>query len=645
MKKERIIKYGCLAAIMLIFMFAVKSRFVGVVEDGYNEAEAEFSDVSVAENSIEQYLTLRQSVMNMNFLVKNVGTGEETVKMELWSTDGSQCYKSEDVLVPVSVGDADVILSWDVSDADLEGVEEVILKISATDNSETVYVCVQDETEGQVYVQNGSKQNQHVRMSVIYGYERYMGFFILFGIVLFVTGGACLYAWEHKLALERLFVVIALAIGVGMALIVPFGQEPDGISHFTRAMDVSYGNVLAPFYNNAHEGGYNKVPTNFNDIDFQVIHANTNEGSDYTRNLMNIKFDKESELMPGECGYTSLFYAPQALGILIGRVLNLSIYMCMVLGRILNLLCYVALAYWALKKMPIYRNLLAVIALLPMTLYQAASFSPDAMLNGLCFLFIALCFYYAYGEEKELGWKHVIGLGVLLALLFACKYIYICLGLLVFLIPKDKFKDKKTYWKSFGIAILPIVFILAVYGIKTLLGASAVVMVEAAAGQMTQIEYVKGNPLIMVKLLITTVRSYFEMYAHQLNTLGWLNYPLPILKTIVPCFMVAVACLDTEGIQKKVKGLHKVLFLVTGGIIIVLGMVGLYLMDAASNPVGSEIILGYQTRYAIPCMVILLALFTSEKVENKISKFSVKVVSCMGIFLIYTVLTLVEICY
>ena len=155
----------------------------------------------------------------------------------------------------------------------------------------------------------------------------------------------------------------------------------------------------------------------------------------------------------------------------------------------------------------------------------------------------------------------------------------------------------------------------------------------------------RERPLAVVKVFIHTIENYFNVYVQWLNTLGWMNYSLDILKTIIPCFMIVIACLDTEGVQQKIKIQHKILCIMTGVVTVTVSMLGLYLMDSNANPVGAELILGYQPRYAIPCMVLLLAVFTSGKVTNRIKGFSVKVLGCMGVFLAYSIMTLVQICY
>lgn len=652
MDKKTILKYAGAVLIVFLIMFVVKGAFVGARQDNYNNPDAEFQDVVISGNSIEQKLSIEAQIISINFLVRNSGDGTETMLLELWNPEHTQCYVQEEVLVADSNGE-ETILTWNLEQIDLSDVSEVVLVMNGQHTPATVEVCVQNDTTDQSYSMNGQKDSWHVRMSVVYELVHFWSFYILFGIVLLVVGIGCVYAWDKKIAIEKMFAVVAVVAGIGIALINPLGQETDGWLHFIRTLDVSYGNVLAPFVNNAHAGDYNRLPVNINDIQFQVIEPDLGVGLQYMQNLKSIKFSKETVLAGGETGYTSLYYAPQALGTVIGRGLNLSIYSCMVMGRMLNLLCYVAITYWALKLMPVYKNLLAVIALLPMSIYQATSYSPDSMLHALCFFFTALCFYYAFGEKEKLNWKHVIFLGLILAVLFTCKYVYVCLGLLVFLIPGRKFGTRKDYWKAFGIAIIPLVLVAGFFAIRTGVNMTASTVVLETADvtgvaeevPMTQFQYVKANPLAVIKVLVSSILNFFNMYVEQLNTLGWLNYSLNILQTIIPCFVVGIACLDTEGVRERIRTSHRILCFVTGVIIVIMGMLGLYLMDTVANPVGAQVISGYQGRYAIPSIILLLMVFGSGKVENKINAFSVKVVGCMGLFLAYTIVSLVRLCY
>lgn len=646
MSGKRKVKYVLIVLAVIFCMLLVKGQFEAVIQDNYNDSNAEVQSIAVKDKKIEQILPLQSIPSAMNFIMVNASGQEEHIVLELWDSEHEKCYGTQEIGISPSNG-GETIIAWNLENIALSEMEQIMIVLNGTDASEDVYVSVQDDTTGQSYYYEGQAENGHIRMNVVYGAEFHWGFFLMFGIVMLVMLLGCVYAWEKKLATEKLFVVIALSGGMLIAMINPLGNEPDGWVHMIRAMDVSYGNVLRPFLAVPGTEEYVIQPANRSDIDFKIIEPNAGAGGKYLENLKNVKFSEETTLAYGLYDYSSLFYYPQALGIFLGRLFGISIYGCSVLGKWMNLWCYVLLTYWGIKKIPIYKNLMMVVALLPMTIYQAASFSYDTLINGFSFLFIGLCFYYAFGEKEKLSWKNLMLLGVILALIFTCKYIYVILGLLVFLIPKERFGTKKEYWKAFGIAIIPLLVILLLYLVKmvsTQAGASAAVSVEETV-QITQLDYVKQNPLTFIKVIVGTLISNLGLYMEMLNTLGWLNYSLNILQTIVPFILIAVACLDTDGVRERIKIHHQILCFITAIVVVVMGMVGLYLMDNVANSVGAEVVTGYQTRYAIPVLLPLLAILGNGRVENRIIGFSTKVSACMSVCLLYTIVMLMRLCY
>lgn len=320
-------------------------------------------------------------------------------------------------------------------------------------------------------------------------------------------------------------------------------------------------------------------------------------------------------------------------------------YMCVVLSRIFNLLAYVAMTYFAIKLMPVFKNLMAVVALMPLTLYQAASNSQDAVLNALCFLFIGLCCYYAFGDKKELNWKHTLILGWILTGLLVIKYVYVCLGLLVFMIPKKRFKDKKAYWTAFAIALLPL---LILGGYQVWHNAAGVSALQAkgviAGGGVTQMDYLRMHPTHIVKVFAKTIFFISAWLMESLYIFGSLNCNLGVLPYIGPCFLVAVGMLDVKGTktcaENAFSARNRILMfmgcIVTAG----LTMLGIYIADGIANPVGAPLILGLQGRYFIPLLPLLFMALHSKKVTNGIEHFERKVSGIAGVMLLYSALML-----
>lgn len=441
---------------------------------------------------------------------------------------------------------------------------------------------------------------------------------------------------------EQIFLVLALAIGISMAIVNPPLQEADGPDHMWRVMDVANGNVLSPVVTLNHDGGLAVVPENVNALNFRIAEPDTGEGIKYTRELDGICFSKNKIKAEFHQGVMSFLFYPQALGYNVAMFFGLSIYKCIVFARIFNLIVYVTLVYFAIRLIPVLKNSLLVLALFPMSIYQGASISPDAMLNGLCFLFVGLCLYYAYGEKEKLELKNVIWLGILLAIIFMAKYVYVVLGLLVLLIPKSKFKDNKYYWMCFGISLLPI--LLSSF-ISLGIASSTVTSGQAIEGGMTQLQYMQQHPIHIFKVLINTAINKFQDYMLWLNVLGWLNYSLGPLIYIVPMFTMYVLASDVNEINVKVTGKHKFLAFVTFIAICVGIVLGIYISDGRINDVGSDIVVGVQGRYFIPALPVLYLSLLPSKMKNEDNYYHLKVAGIAGMIALLSVLILVIHCF
>ena len=433
--------------------------------------------------------------------------------------------------------------------------------------------------------------------------------------------------WKKLYSVENIFLIMAILFGIAIAVIgTPF-QECDGWSHFVRAVDVSYGNVLSPIVTLNHEGGVAVVPENFGEINYRTTEPGSGEGEAFKEYLKTIKPSKKSTTMGFGEGIMSVFYYPQAFGFLLGRILNLSIFGCVLMGKLFNLLCFVLLAYKAVCITPVLKNSMIAIALFPMTLYQAASFSPDALLNGLCFLFIALCFYYAYGTKEKLGVKEALLLGVILAFIFLCKYVYIFLGLLVFLIPMKKFGDKKEYFKKFMVALIPILLlgIIAVYAAVSAISASNELTVETAVAStgndMTTLQFLLSSPLNVFKVLFHTFTDKFSDYVLWLNVLGSLNYPLGPLIYLVPMFALYVFGSETYLVDMDIKLKDKILTLAAFLLICISIILGIYIGETRVNFAGEYLVQGVQGRYFIAALPILAFTLTPNKKTGKNKSF------------------------
>lgn len=635
---------GVVLIVMLLLLVKHRSIFYNSNQDNYNDMSGKEENIAAEDAVVSQYFTISGNMQNIALLMMNDSGEDITIHAVLRDADTAEVLSNIQCNVPKSTG-AEEVVNLELAVDGIDGTRNVCLDLEEVTKASEVYYCALSGDYAQTLLVNGQTTTERLRMSVVYGGGLNKTFFILFALGIIAVIG--IFVMPVKWAKpENMVLILVSVIGISMAVINPAFQECDGPSHFYRSMDVSYGNILGSFANLTHEDGVIYVPENVQEIAYRKLTPNGSEGTGYLEYLQTHKFSKNKIKMTYYDSVTSVVYWPQGLGIFLGRTFNFSIYGVILMGRIFNLLAYMGLAYAAVRFMPFYKNLMAMLAVMPLSIYQASSLSQDAVLNGAGFLFVALCSYYAFDEKVKLNWKKTLLLGILLLTMLLSKYVYACLGLLVFMIPKDKFNSRKDYWKSFVIALLPLT-IIGGYVIFQL--SSGISGLQAGAGDgadtMTQMQYLKTYPIAAVKVIISTLIVNLNDYLQQLNILGSMNYPLTLLAVIEPCFLLGVGLLDGQEVRDRIKIKHRILILLAFVITFAAIMIGLYIGDGIANPVGSSVINGIQGRYFILMLILPFLALGSDHVKQDIRHFTVKCSGIMGIMLLYAVFMLVNTCY
>lgn len=134
----------------------------------------------------------------------------------------------------------------------------------------------------------------------------------------------------------------------------------------------------------------------------------------------------------------------------------------MYLGKLFAMLFFSACIFFSIKLIPWGKMVIMSIALLPMTMELATSYSYDCLLNGLCILFISYALFLICKKNK-VTWKDLVFLGVIICVISPCKMFYFLIAGMLFLIPKEKYTSKKAYWLVntgmlvLGLAVLVII--------------------------------------------------------------------------------------------------------------------------------------------------------------------------------------------
>ena len=383
-----------------------------------------------------------------------------------------------------------------------------------------------------------------------------------------------------KIELHKFAFVFIVAVGILSLAIQPILNIPDETVHFARAESVSRGDIIADFNKKEYETIQSALDLENNVKRTYVASSIKGQEIDYT--IIEKDYIAESNIV--------LLYFPQALGILLAKILQLDVIWMLWFARLGNLLCYALGIRFAVKIAPKWKMPLFFVAVLPMSVQQAASCSPDAMINASAFLLI---------------------FGILSVIVTVFKVTNIFLAGLILLIPLKKFASKKK--AILGKCMIVIVAVLVgglYYWYTTLFPANPahIAYFETVnANSADQIQYIVSNLVKWFRGFGAALFNNFEYYMSMLGTFGWVEYNSYLIPTITT-FLFAKICTQESGIY--IKGINKFLvFLMVMGIY----AASCLAMYISWSPVGGNDILGVQGRYFIPMVALMTLLFSSPK--------------------------------
>ena len=289
---------------------------------------------------------------------------------------------------------------------------------------------------------NGTPIDGTMAMQVTY--QRMGGyltrFFLLAGGAVALLAAFAVYAClRRKLSLHRLVFVLVLGFGLVYSFLLPPYAAPDEKYHINQSFTLAskWANMLS-----TDDWQMGKVPTTTTfrretDTDELLQDENTTvftwqEFTDTLLSTTDAPFDSHQEYHELQTDQNPLLYLASGGAVFLAYLLHLGFTPALALGRLANLLVFALLAAFAVKAAPCGKRIFTAVALLPMTLHLAASFSRDAVLLGLCFAFTALLLDAVYGQPTP---KRMAALAVTGILLAPGKMVYLPLAALFVLVP------------------------------------------------------------------------------------------------------------------------------------------------------------------------------------------------------------------
>ena len=434
---------------------------------------------------------------------------------------------------------------------------------------------------------------------------------------------------------EWIFMSIALPIGLVLCVAIPpmTGVSWDDQIHYKNALNLSY--VTSPEITNEEQK-----------MSEMAIRLALGEDEGINREMwpVDVRRDFESRINDSQLvdikdarifkqyypdqllSFASLGYIPAAIGLWIGRLLHISFAATVVLGRVANLFAYCLACFWAIRISPVKKVLFVVASLIPENIFLAANYSYDPWLTSMVLLGTAILFREMWGDDNPIAFSGVISAALVMFLGLGVKAVYFPIIGIFFLMPVNKFVNKRQRAQYYLLVILFGLFVLASFALPFLFDVGT----GAAPGDQRggsgvnssgQLSFILNNPIqyagILESFFVTTFfnpgnsSGYLFSFAYLAGdspvdlSIASLNNPAVNLVPVL--FLIGVAIFDNED-GEAWRHANKGSTIWTSIIYL-----GTYILVATAlyvsfTPVGHGTVNGCQLRYQLPILAPMLAL-------------------------------------
>jgi uncharacterized membrane protein len=202
----------------------------------------------------------------------------------------------------------------------------------------------------------------------------------------------------------------------------------------------------------------------------------------------------------------------------------------------------VALIHLAVRQLPAYRWLAALLALTPMAMFLRSSVSADALTTASAFLLTATVAKLAFGPVSPNAAHDLTILAASSVAVCLTKPVYFPLVVAAAAIPANRLPVRRRR-----------LFLLTVLAISITAVTAALLIAAPSVGSISyaaelRIEDVLRRPFHLIGLVVTDLVKTAPRYgAHFIGHLGWLDteLPLPLLLTYAAC-LLAFVVLDRD---------------------------------------------------------------------------------------------------
>lgn len=457
---------------------------------------------------------------------------------------------------------------------------------------------------------------------------------------------AYLLLWPN---LHKIYFTLAISVVFCFTFITPPFQVADEQTHFLRTVHVAMGNLFAE-ERESQAGG--NIPTSAqtmaNDLAFQECRHHPEKKISPTEIFHSpssvIKWGNSTvfaEFAPTAI-YPFCTYLPAAVGLQLGKQAHLTVLMSFYMGRLFNAFIYTLISMFAIKYISRGKYLAFALLLMPMTLFQFASFSQDGAIIACTALGVAMINLILDVPAN----KNIIGLLCVSIFLFFLAAIGRPPYLPFLFLPPLLLANNDYYFKvtlSIAIFFCGVVFLWIMmvqplfHYFPTLTGTNFV----------GQFYYLINNPFDFPFIFVQTIfRYHYFLFRSFIGYFGWFDAPLSNLAYLFFCIgLFWCVFIDANSRGERLPTKKKMAIMACCFITVFAIAISLYL---SYTPIGKSVIEGIQGRYLIP-VALLLTLVLRKNDMPKYGQSSniqsyliygapILIFFIMGIISIYTVI-------
>lgn len=305
----------------------------------------------------------------------------------------------------------------------------------------------------------------------------------------------------------------------------------------------------------------------------------------------------------------NISYLPSVIGLILGRGIGLSFYWTLILGRWMNVLLVAILSFFSMKALKTGKMVVLLIQLIPTNLFLMSNYNYDTWLTSWSLFGLSLFFGEWQRRDKKINMNTVLVMSIAMFLAVMPKLIYFPLTFILLFMPKCKFQNRKQMWfyrcLILAAAFLPFVVVYCQNFLNGL--GQGDIRGGEAVNATTQMDFVKEQPMEVLKILVTFLKGYLnpliEGREYLINQayFGYVNVHYFVVMAII--LFGAIISRDKYGNEVKFPWWTKIGCLF---VYMIIGAMAAFSMYITFTAVGADTVAGCQGRYIIPALFPVL---------------------------------------